>query len=236
MSHLDKEAIRRIARLENDYTGAMKRLEEYYGDQSKVIRDCMDEVNGFSKVGANDYKNLVLLKSCIEVNYARLKSCDLENEISNTQTMRAIESKLPPLEQREWTEYLQELPRDRQRKSFPEFLQWLEKKGNVWSAMEAKGLSKPRGSSSSKSHTMYSGGGEYRFRGQCHFCNEEGHKKAECPNVEPAGGSRRKNVGGGNRRPNQIGKFSCALCMDDNKWCETWKCEELRKMDYMSRK
>ena len=93
--------------MENDYTGVMKKLEEYYGDPTKVIRDCMDKLNNFSKIAANDYKNLVLLKSCIEVNYARLKSCDLENKISNTQTMRAIEAKFPPLEQREWTEYLQ---------------------------------------------------------------------------------------------------------------------------------
>ena len=37
LSHLDKEAIRRIAGSENDYTGAMKKLEEYYGDQQKII-------------------------------------------------------------------------------------------------------------------------------------------------------------------------------------------------------
>ena len=55
----------------------------------------MDEVNGFSKVRANDYKHLVQLKSCIEVNYARLKSSGLGNEISNTQTMRVIEAKFP---------------------------------------------------------------------------------------------------------------------------------------------
>ena len=65
----------------------MKKLEEYFGDRTKVIRDCMAEVNNFSKVSPNNYKNLVLLKSCIEKNYARLKSCNLEGEISNSQTM-----------------------------------------------------------------------------------------------------------------------------------------------------
>ena len=57
----------------------------------KVIRDCMAEFNNFSKVAPNDFKSLVALKSCIEINYARLKSCDLESEISNTQAMKSIE-------------------------------------------------------------------------------------------------------------------------------------------------
>ena len=98
LNHLDKDAIRRIAGMENDYTGAMKKLEEYFGDQTKIIRDCMAVVNNFSKVAPNDFKNLVFLKFCIEVNYARLKSCDLENEINNTQSMKAIEAKFPPFE------------------------------------------------------------------------------------------------------------------------------------------
>ena len=54
--------------MENDYTGAMKKLEEYFADRRKVIRDCMAEVNNFAKVEPNDFKNLVSLKSCIEIN------------------------------------------------------------------------------------------------------------------------------------------------------------------------
>ena len=62
LSHLDKDAIKIIAGMENDYNGEMKKLKEYSGDRTKVIRDCMAEVNNFSKVAPNDYKNLVLLK------------------------------------------------------------------------------------------------------------------------------------------------------------------------------
>ena len=97
---MDKAAIKRIAGSENDYTGAMEKLEEYFRDQMKVIRDCMAEVINFPKVAPNDFKKLVELRSCIEVNYARLRSCELETEISNTQTMKAIEAKFPPIEQR----------------------------------------------------------------------------------------------------------------------------------------
>ena len=87
--------------MENDYNGAMKKLTDYFGDRRKIIRDCMDEVNNFSKVSQDYFKNLVLLKSCIDINYARLKSCGLENEISNTQTMKSIEAKFPLIQQME---------------------------------------------------------------------------------------------------------------------------------------
>ena len=91
----------------------MKKLTDYFGDRRKIIRDCMNEVDNFPKVSQNDFKNLVLLKSCIEINYARLKSCGLENEISNTQTMKSIEAKFPLIQQTEWTKYLEEQPLER---------------------------------------------------------------------------------------------------------------------------
>ena len=37
LSHLDKEAIKRIAGMENDYNGAMKKLTDYFGDRRKII-------------------------------------------------------------------------------------------------------------------------------------------------------------------------------------------------------
>ena len=92
----------------------MKKLDNYYGNRRKIIRDCMAEVNSFAKVAPRNYKNLVALKSCIEVNYARLASYNMEGEISNTQTMKSIESKFPPYKQRKWTECLERLPRERQ--------------------------------------------------------------------------------------------------------------------------
>ena len=149
----------------------MKKLKELFGDRTKVIRGCMAEVNNFSKVSPNDYKNLVLLKLCIEINYTRLKSCDLKGEISNTQTMKSIEAKFPPVQQIEWTKYLQALPKERQVTIFPEFLGWLEKEGNVWAAMEAKGLSSQK--SSKTNTTLYRTEDKPSPEGNCFNCNKD---------------------------------------------------------------
>ena len=131
LSHLNKDAARRIVGSENDYPAAMRKLETYFGDKRKVIRDCTNEIDNFPKVQTNDFKNLVALKMCIEINYARLVSVNLEAEMSNTQSMKHLESKFPPTQQVEWTKWLNGLPVDRQVNTFPEFLKWLDIEGNV---------------------------------------------------------------------------------------------------------
>ena len=50
--------------------------------------------------------------------------------------MKAIEAKFPLIEQKEWMKYLKDLPKERQLRMFLEFLNWLEKEGDVWAAME----------------------------------------------------------------------------------------------------
>ena len=95
LTHLDKDAARRIIGSENDYPAAMKKLDNYFGDKRKVIQDCLNEISNFPKVQAGDFKNLVALKMCIEVNYARLFSQDIAAEMSNTQSMKILEAKFP---------------------------------------------------------------------------------------------------------------------------------------------
>ena len=92
LSHLDKDAQRRIIGSENDYLAAMKKLHDYFGNKQKVIRDCTNEINNFPKVQLNDFKKLVELKTCIEINYACLASLKLQAEMSNTQSMKGLEA------------------------------------------------------------------------------------------------------------------------------------------------
>ena len=41
LSHLDKEAQRRIVGDENNYVKAMEKLDRYFGDKRKIVRDCV---------------------------------------------------------------------------------------------------------------------------------------------------------------------------------------------------
>ena len=107
----------------------------------KTVQDCVDEITKFPKVAHGDYKKLIALKSCLEMNYARLKGCNLEREINNTSCMKLIERKFPSAQQLKITKYLEELPEERTNETFVEFMAWLEKAGKVWASMESKGLS-----------------------------------------------------------------------------------------------
>ena len=140
LNHLDKEAKRRIAGKECDYEGAIAKLDSYYGDTMKIVRDCLAEVQSFPRVKAGDYKGLVKLQSCIEVNFAQLSSCGMANELSNIQGMRLVESKFPETQLLEWTKELQSLPDLRRRQAFPELIKWLDSEGCVWTAMELKDI------------------------------------------------------------------------------------------------
>ena len=169
LSHLDKDAARRIIGSEDNYEATMKKLKDYFGDKRKVIRDCTNEFINFPKVLANDYKKLVELKTCIEVNYARMANLNLQHEMSNTQSMKLLETKLPPIQQVEWTRYLSGLPAERQVEIFPEFLNWLEVEGSVWSTMESKGAaSTPAKSGTKPATTLYSNDGSTTASKNCY--------------------------------------------------------------------
>ena len=45
MSQIDYEAMMKIIGLESEYNLALKKLEDFYGDEEKVIDACMEEIN-----------------------------------------------------------------------------------------------------------------------------------------------------------------------------------------------
>ena len=123
LSHLDQDAKKRIAGAENDYVKAMDKLDKYFGDKRKVVRDCMAEVTNFGIVPHNNLKQLIALKTWnLEMNFARLSSCDLQGEMNNMSCMKIIQSKFPPAQQLEWTKHLEELLGERVADPFTEFM------------------------------------------------------------------------------------------------------------------
>ena len=72
----------------------------------------MAEVTNFGIVPHNNFKQLIALKTCLEMNFARLSSCDLQGEMNNTSCMKIIQTKFPSAQQLKWTEHLEGLSED----------------------------------------------------------------------------------------------------------------------------
>ena len=64
MSHIDDEAKKKIMRLEWDVL-AMKKLEDFYRDEEKVIDASMEEINQHPHMVEKDNVGLVSLKTFI---------------------------------------------------------------------------------------------------------------------------------------------------------------------------
>ena len=61
----------------------MKKLEDFYRDEEKVIDACMEEINKHPHVVEKDNVGLVSLKTCILNNQVRLKNQGLEKHLDN---------------------------------------------------------------------------------------------------------------------------------------------------------
>jgi len=82
------------------------------------------------------------------------------------------------------------------------------------------------------SSTFYTEGDDRPvFDGTCFRCNQEGHESFQCPSKP-----QRRQDGGRERQQNRWKKHNCAFCRDKSLWCQTHKCQEIRKLDFASRK
>ena len=157
--------------------------------------------------------------------------------------MKGLEAKFPAVQQVEWTRYLSTLPAERQLDVFPEFLNWLDKEGEVWSTMDSKSMATVTAKANAKPNTtLYSNDGSVPSgSGVCYQCNKPGHLKRNCPDNKPGqsgqgkGGGAAGKKGGGRFQPKHR-KFYCPYCKDDSKRGQTFQCDALRKLDFNSRK
>ena len=241
LNHLDEKATLQIIGLENDYDKAIQQLDKYYSDNNKVIKACLDEIRAHPNIGAFDYKGLVSYKKCLINNHTRLKSCNLEHEMSNTAALSVLVRKLPIQEAVKWPEHLAVKEKSEQSKPFPHFMEWLEKAGNSWELLAAAGMgSKTKGVNAQVHHSFFNDGEEVdnsKAGKPCFKCGEQGHWKKDCPKVSP---NRNSNHNNGSK--NQIGaktqkdrsrlkykKFHCALHQaTPGKNCSSWSCVGLK--------
>ena len=123
--HLDDAARSRYVGCETDYLEAMRRLERYYADPQKVIAVVMREVTSQPLINSGEYKNLVSYSSVSKNNFNRLRSLELEYEMSNTSTMTLVVRKFPRSVAERWNEHLSSLEPEIKRKPFEAFVYWL---------------------------------------------------------------------------------------------------------------
>ena len=55
LEHLDNAALERVSEYEQDYVGAMRRLDSFYGDPLKVVSCIMSAVNAPLAICEEDY-------------------------------------------------------------------------------------------------------------------------------------------------------------------------------------
>ena len=106
LSHLDGEAKKQIVGLENDYEKAMEKLDKYSGDTKRLITACTSEIMAQPQVASYNYKELLLLQTCLDNNYTHLKLRKVEHQMSNMYSMDLIMRKLPIQQRIQWSEHL----------------------------------------------------------------------------------------------------------------------------------
>ena len=92
----------------------------------------MEEIKAPPDIEAEDFKALVSCRTCIINNHAWLSAVGLEHEVSNTETMEKLISKLLWGQVEKWSKYFEEQEEEVKARLFEPFLRWLEMAGRLW--------------------------------------------------------------------------------------------------------
>ncbi len=223
--HIDVTARSKFTGFEDNFPEAMKRLEQFYGDSSKVVKCVMKEVQDPDAVAEDDYRGLVEYADILENNFNRLTSMNLQHEMSNTSVMSVIVKKFPRVIEERWHDHLLDRSSDEKSKPFPVFITWLARQKEKWACMVSSEVGR-RGDSSHYVNEQ-SGTGK-----ECVGCGDSGHIRRNCP--------KNKNNDRDSSKPRKtpkVKKFWCALHKDDkSRKCSTDSCGDLRKMTDIARR
>ena len=117
---------------ENDLESMLTRLDEKFGDPSKLVDVIVSKILKFRKMEVGDDKQIIEFIDMLEYGYRDLKSLGMEMEISNANVVSIIESKLPRSVALEW---FKEIHKSESKvvksNKFPSLLEFLRVEGRV---------------------------------------------------------------------------------------------------------
>ena len=101
-SCLSKEPADVVKSIDDDLEPMSKRLDEKYGDPTKVVDVIMNAIQNTRNIRDCENNRLIELINIVEDGYQDLKRLGLEQEITTTSSVSVIEKKLPTDVKKEW--------------------------------------------------------------------------------------------------------------------------------------
>ena len=99
---LSGKALDTIRNVDDNLDKMLERLNERFGQKSKLADVIMNEIKHLRQVHDNDEKGFVKLVNVIENSYNDLERIEMEQEISNSTIVSLIEEKLPKFIKSQW--------------------------------------------------------------------------------------------------------------------------------------
>ena len=94
-SCLKDEPLHLVKNVEDNIKAMCIRLDEVYGNPTKVVDIIMNEIKRLQPIQEDDYHSLISLIDVVERGYMDLSRLRIEQEIANSQTVSIVEEKLP---------------------------------------------------------------------------------------------------------------------------------------------
>lgn len=131
-SCLSGEAFDAVHNIDDNMTKMWKRLDEKYGQPSKLVDVIVYEIKNMKRLADGDDNAFLELVSTVEKGYQDLARIDMEAEISNTGTVSLIEERLPRDIKRAWSREVNKSDsKVEQKNKFPYLLQFLQEQRKI---------------------------------------------------------------------------------------------------------
>ena len=95
-----------VKSIDDDIKATWKRLDEKYGDPTKVVDVIMNAIQNTRNIRDGEKNRLIELINVVEDGYRDLKRLGLEKEITTTSSVSVIEKKLPTDVKKEWAKFV----------------------------------------------------------------------------------------------------------------------------------